>query len=52
MQTNLPNTIEDLARFVLVGREKLIAVRAEIRVINKLQHYNKALKEELNKEVI
>lgn len=37
MQTNLPNTIEDLARFVLVGREKLIAVRAEIRVINKLQ---------------
>ncbi len=37
MQTNLPNTIEDLAKFVLVGREKLTAVRANIRAIDKLQ---------------
>lgn len=36
-QQNLPNTIEDLAKFVLVGREKLTAVRANIRAINKLQ---------------
>lgn len=33
---NLPSTIEDLTRFVLVGREKMVSVRAEIRAINKL----------------
>ncbi|MBT9167756.1 MAG: hypothetical protein DDT19_01096 [Syntrophomonadaceae bacterium] len=33
---NLPAKMEDLARFVLVGREKLIAVRAAIRAIDKL----------------
>ena len=33
---NLPTTIEDLAGFVLIGREKLVAVRAEIRAIDKL----------------
>lgn len=32
----LPSTIYDLSRFVLVGREKLVAVRAEIRAIDKL----------------
>ena len=32
----LPAKIEDLSRFVLVGREKLVAVRAEIRAIEKL----------------
>ena len=32
----LPANIEDLSRFVLVGREKLVAVRAEIRAINKV----------------
>lgn len=36
-QSNLPDTIEDLSKFVLVGREKLTAVRAEIRAINKVQ---------------
>ena len=36
-QSNLPDTIEELSKFVLVGREKLTAVRAEIRAINKLQ---------------
>lgn len=35
-QTNLPSTIEDLSQFVLVGREKLVSVRAEIRAIDKL----------------
>ena len=34
--TNLPATIEDLSKFVLIGREKLTAVRAEIRAIDKL----------------
>lgn len=32
----LPDTIEDLTRFALIGREKLIAVRAEIRAIEKV----------------
>lgn len=33
---NLPANIEDLSKFVLVGREKLTAVRAEIRAIQKV----------------
>lgn len=33
----LPDKIEDLAKFVLVGREKLTSVRAEIRAISKLE---------------
>lgn len=32
----LPANIDDLSRFVLVGREKLVAVRAEIRAIDKV----------------
>lgn len=32
----LPETLPDLSKFVLVGREKLNAVRAEIRAINKV----------------
>ncbi len=35
--TNLPTTIEELSKFVLVGREKLIAVKAEIRAIEKVE---------------
>ncbi len=35
-QSNLPDTLEDLSKFVLVGREKLTAVRAEIRAIKKV----------------
>ena len=33
---NLPVTIDDLAKFALIGREKLVAVRAEIRAIDKV----------------
>ena len=33
---NLPATLPELSRFVLVGREKLVAVRAEIRAIDKV----------------
>ena len=33
---NLPANVEDLSKFVLVGREKLVAVRAEIRAIEKV----------------
>ena len=32
----LPTKIEDLTRFILVGREKLVSVRAHIRAIDKL----------------
>lgn len=34
---NLPDNLNDLSAFVLIGREKLVAVRAEIRAINRLQ---------------
>ena len=34
--SNLPTTIDDLAKFALIGREKLVAVRAEIRAIDKV----------------
>lgn len=33
---HLPDNIQDLSKFVLVGREKLTSVRAEIRAIDKL----------------
>jgi len=35
--TNLPDKIEDLSRFVLFANEKLNSVRAEIRAIDKLK---------------
>lgn len=35
-QQQLPETITELAKFVLVGRERLTAVRAEIRAIEKV----------------
>jgi hypothetical protein len=34
--SNLPSTIEDLSKFILIGREKLISIKAEIKAINKL----------------
>jgi DNA N-6-adenine-methyltransferase (Dam). len=33
---SLPSTLEDLSKFVLVGREQLVAVRAAIRAIDKV----------------
>ena len=36
VNNNLPANIEDLSKFVLIGREKLVAVRAEIRAIDKV----------------
>ena len=42
---NLPDKIEDLSKFVLIGREKLNSVRAEIRAIDKLK-----LAEEVHKQ--
>jgi len=35
-ENQLPTTLEDLSSFILVGREKLVSVRAEIRAIGKL----------------
>lgn len=32
----LPATLDDLSKFVLIGREKLVSVRAEIRAMDKL----------------
>ena len=34
-ENNLPVRLKDLRKFVLIGREKLIAVRAEMRAIDK-----------------
>ena len=42
---NLPDNLKDLNSFILVGREKLTAVRAEIRAIEKLE-----LAEEVRKQ--
>jgi N6-adenosine-specific RNA methylase IME4 len=36
-KNNLPANIEDLAKFVLVGKEKLISVKAEIRAMKNLK---------------
>lgn len=36
VNNHLPSSVDDLAKFVLVGREKLVAVRAEIRAIEKV----------------
>lgn len=36
VQSGFPDSLPDLARFVLVGRDKLQAVRAEISAIQKL----------------
>jgi len=36
-ETNLPDTIENLAKFVLFNREKITAIKAEIRAIDKLE---------------
>lgn len=36
VNAQLPNTLEDLSKFVLIGRDKLQAVRAEISAISKL----------------
>lgn len=44
-ENNLPTKIEDLTKFVLIGREKLVAVRAEIRAIDKV-----GLAEEVRKQ--
>ena len=35
-ENNLPATLEDLSKFVLVGRDKLNAVRAEISALDNL----------------
>ena len=34
--SNLPSTIADLSKFILIGREKLISIKAEIKAINRL----------------
>jgi len=36
IQLHLPENVEDLKKFAIFGREKLTAIRAEIRAINKI----------------
>ena len=36
-EDNLPVQLEDIARFVLIGKEKLISVKAEIRAMKNLK---------------
>ena len=48
--SNLPTKIEDLSKFVLVGREKLTAMRAELRAMNSL-HIDKGIMEQRKQEV-
>lgn len=43
----LPDTLPDLAKFVLVGREKLAAVRAAIRAIDKVKVAEEVRKQKL-----
>lgn len=47
----LPDTLEDLSRFVLIGREKLNSVRAEIRAINKIGLAKEVAENNQRKEV-
>jgi hypothetical protein len=44
-EQNLPEKLEDLTKFVLVGQEKLKSVKAEIRAIDKL-HIAKEVKDQ------
>ena len=44
----LPDNLEDLSKFVLIGREKLNAVRAEIRAIEKVQLAAEVHEQKLN----
>ena len=47
-QNNLPASFEDLTKFVLIGREKLNAVRAEIRAIKKVGLAEAVRRQKLN----
>lgn len=47
-ESKLPTTLDDLSKFVLIGREKLVAVRAEIRAINKVGLAQEVRKQKLN----
>ena len=46
-QNNLPANVNDLAKFALIGREKLVAVRAEIRAIDKVGLADEVRKQKL-----
>ena len=44
---NLPQNIEELRKFALVGREKIVSIRAEIRAIDKLGLANDVRRQKL-----
>ena len=47
-ENKLPASLDDLSKFVLVGREKLVAVRAEIRAIEKVGLAQEVRKQKLS----
>lgn len=47
VQNNLPTSAEDLSRFILIGTEKLKAVKAEIAAIDKLELAEEVRKQKL-----
>lgn len=50
-ENNLPTSIEDLSKFVLVGRDKLQAVRAEISALQKLNVAEEVLAQKKNEQI-
>lgn len=49
-QGNLPDTIEDVARFILIAPEKATALRAEIRAIKKLNMAKEIYQQKLDEQ--
>lgn len=47
VQSNLPTSAEDLSKFILIGTEKLKAVKAEIAAIDKLELAEEVRKQKL-----
>ena len=45
LSSQLPDNLEDLSKYVMVGREKLVAMQAAIRAINRV-----GLAEEIRKQ--
>ena len=51
INTQLPNTLEDLSKFVLIGRDKLQAVRAEISAMEKLGLANEVVAQKKKEQI-
>lgn len=51
INTQLPDTLEDLSKFVLIGRDKLQAVRAEISAMEKLGLANEVVEQKKKEQI-